>query len=84
MVEEQKPDETPKEEVKKEDSVTDAYEEQKRKNDLLEAELLRGEQLRAKQLEGGRSLAGTDPKTPQEEFQEKVDEEVKGIVNAFH
>jgi len=63
--------------------VEKAYEEKKALNDKLEAELLRGENLRAKMMAGGKSIAGQEQLTPDEELEKKGAEGAQEIVDAF-
>ena len=63
--------------------VTENYEKLKEANDKVEAELLRAEELKAKIALGGKSNAGTENLTPDQEIEEKAKKEAGEIVNAF-
>ena len=63
--------------------VTQNYEALKEANDKVERELLREEELKAKIALGGRSMAGTEHLTPEQEIEDKAKKEAEEIVDAF-
>ena len=69
------------EEVKEEPTplseVTKKFEELKAANDRYEAEQARAEEIRARQIVGGRALAGSQEKTPEEIAREEAAEKLK-------